>query len=154
MKKGLTIAVFLIGSFIYSFAEEKKQERLDELLQQQTEYICSKIDLTPEEKEKFTPLYNEYQAKRMVMFEKNEVGHFKKIRGRKSYTEAEYQQINEAYINEKLNRATLERIYYEKFREILPESKIYHIFHAEKLYKQDLIKQVENKGRENILNNK
>ena len=147
MKKKLTTTIFFLSALIYSsFAEEKKQERLDELLQERTEYICSKIGLTPEEKEKFVPLYIEFQQKRLSMYEKD----FKKKKDIKSYTEEDYREMNEFYTNEKLNNATLDKIYYEKFREILPESKIYNMFQAERAYKHDLIKRVENKGKGNI----
>ena len=151
MNKQLTAVIFLLSSFICSFAEDKKQERLEELLQKRTEYISSKIGLTPEEKEKFMPLYNEFQEKRMDLFEKDDLGYLKKKKDKKSsLTEQDYREINESYTNEKLNRATLDRIYYEKFREILPESKIFNMFQAERLYRHDLIKQVENKGKDNI----
>ena len=148
MNKRLTAAIFLLSSFINSFAEDKKQERLEELLQKRTEYICSKIGLTPEEKEKFAPLYDEFQEKRMNLFEKDDLGYLKRKKDKKSsFTEQDYREINESYTNEKLNNATLERIYYEKFREILPESKIFNMFQAERSYRHDLIKQVENKGK-------
>ena len=151
MKKKLTTTIFFLSALIYSsFAEEKKQERLDELLQERTEYICSKIGLTPEEKEKFIPLYIEFQKKRMSMYEKDNLFHCKKNKEKKSYTEEDYREMNEFYTNEKLNNATLDKVYYEKFREILPESKIYNMFQAERAYKHDLIKRVENKGKGNI----
>jgi len=149
MKKRLITTIFFLSALICSsFAEERKQERLDELLQERTEYIISKIDLTPEEREKFIPLYKEFQQKRMSMYEKDNL-HFKKKREKKSYTEEDYREMNEFYTNEKLNNATLDKIYYEKFREILPESKIFNMFQAEKTYRRDLLKRVENKGKDN-----
>ncbi len=155
MNKRLTAVFFLLSSFLCSFAEDKKQEKLDELLQRRAEYICSKIGLTPEEKEKFMPLYNEYQEKKMDLFEKDNLDRLRKRKEKKSsYTEEEYREVNESYINEKLDRSTLDRIYYEKFREILPESKIFNMFQAERLYKHDLIKQVENKGKDISAKNK
>jgi len=147
MNKQLIAVVFLLSSFCSSFAEGEKQERLNELLQKRTEYICSKIGLTPEEKEKFIPLYNEFQRKRMDLFEKDDLGLKKREEKKTSFTEQDYRKMNEFYINEKLNKATLDRIYYEKFKEILPESKIFNMFQAERLYRHDLIKQVENKGK-------
>ena len=150
MKKRLITTIFFLSALIYSSsAEEKKQERLDELLQERTEYISSKIDLTPEEREKFIPLYKEFQQKRMSMYEKDNLYHFKKKKEKKSYTEEDYREINEFYTNEKLNNATLDKIYYEKFREILPESKIFNMFQAEKTYRRDLLKRVENRGKDN-----
>ncbi|MDR1729225.1 MAG: hypothetical protein LBR52_00995 [Prevotellaceae bacterium] len=147
MKTQLTVIVFLLGFFCNAFAKSDKQERMNELLQKRTEYISSKIGLTPEENVKFISLYNEFQQKRMELFKKNDIGMRKKKENKNSFTEQDYQKINEAYINEKLNKATLDRVYYEKFKEILPESKIFAMFQAERLYRQDLIKQVENKGK-------
>jgi len=151
MKKKFAATFFILSSVICSFAEEKKQERLEELLQERTEFICSKIGLTPEEKVKFIPLYKEYQKKRINLYEKDNLFHHGKKKDKKSYTEEYYREMNEFYTNERLNNATLDKIYYEKFREILPESKIYNMFQAERSYRHDLIKQVENRGKENIL---
>ncbi len=141
-------AIIIFLTFLGNiFAQDDKQKRMNELLQKRTEYICSKIGLTSEEKEKFVPLYNEFQQKRMELFRKDQLGLKKRKKDKASFTEQDYQEINESYINEKLNKATQDRLYYEKFREILPESKIFAMFQAERLYRQDLMKQVENKGK-------
>ncbi len=148
MKTQLTAIIFLLGCFFCNaFAQDNKQERMQALLQKRTEYICSKIGLTTEEKAKFVPLYNEFQQKRMELFQKDDLGMRKKKENKNSFTEQDYQKINEAYISGKLNKATLDRVYYEKFKEILPESKIFAMLQAERLYRQDLMKQVENKGK-------
>jgi len=146
----MAIATFLFVSLsVSAFGEQKKQEQLDKLLQQRTEFIISKIGLTEEEKEKFIPLYEEFQEKQINLFEKNN-RNVANNKDEKNYTEEDFRKKNESYFNEKLDRATLDRIYYEKFREILPESKIYNLYKAEKAYKHDLLKQVENKKKDNI----
>ncbi len=147
MKTRLISIIILLGFFCNAFAQSNnKQERMSELLQKRTEYICSEIGLTPQEKEKFVLLYNEFQQKRMELFQKDNLRSKKKKDDKNSFTEEDYKKINEAYVNEKLNKATLDRLYYEKFREILPESKIFAMFQAERSYRQKLMKQVENKG--------
>jgi len=147
MKTQLIAVVFLLGFFGNAFADGDKQKRMNELLQKRTEYICSKIGLTPQEKEKFVPLYNEFQQKRMELFHKDDFGLRKRKEDKSSFTEQDYREINESYIDEKLKKASLDRVYYEKFREILPESKIFAMFEAERLYRQVLMKQVENRGQ-------
>jgi len=147
MKTQLTAIIFLLGFFCNAFAEGDRQARLNDLLQKRTEYICSKIGLTAEEKAKFAPLYTEFQQKRMELFQNDDLGLRKRREDKSSFTEQDYRAINESYINEKLNKAALDRTYYEKFRAILPESKIFAMFQAERMYRHDLIRQVENKGK-------
>lgn len=146
MKRKLLIIIPFCFCLFGSYAENGRQERFEEILQNRIEYISTKIELTKDEKEKFVPVYKEFQEKRMSSFQKNDKGFRQKEI--KQYTEDDYQTINEAYINNKLNRATLDRVYYEKFKEFLPESKIHKMFQAEKEYKNELLKQLEKKGKQ------
>jgi len=144
----MAIATFLLVSLSLSaFGEQRKEEQLDKLLQQRIEFIISKIELTEEEKEKFIPLYEEFQGKQVNLFKKSDrKANFKE---EKNYTEEDYRKKNESYYNEKLERATLDRVYYERLKIILPESKIYNLNKAERAYKHDLLRQVRNKRNEN-----
>ena len=145
----MAIATFLFMLSVSAFGEHRKQEQMDRLLQQRIEFITSKIELTEEEKEKFVPLYEEFQEKQISSFEKNNRREAN-CKEEKNYTEEDFRKKNESYFNEKLERATLDRIYYEKLREILPESKIYNLYKAEKAYRRDLLRQVKNQKRENM----
>jgi hypothetical protein len=118
----------------------KRQERLERILQKRTDFVISRIDLTPIEKEKFIPLYREYLGKKMTFINRRN-------RNVTPLSENEYRLKNETFINNQFNKASLDRIYYEKFREILPESKIYLLFQAEEAYKNELLKQIENRGK-------
>jgi hypothetical protein len=120
--------------------DSKRQEKLERILQKRTDFVVSKIDLTKKETEMFIPLYREYLEKRMIFINRRE-------KSSPPTTEEEYRQKNDTYINNQLNKAALDRIYYEKFREVLPESKIYLLFQAEEAYKNELIKQIENREK-------
>ncbi|MCK9156494.1 MAG: hypothetical protein M0P12_10355 [Paludibacteraceae bacterium] len=148
MKK-ITLASLFLALCLTSFAQKNNDEddRLDEMIDDKIEYIQNKMGLTPEEAEKFVPLYKKYIEERFLTYEKSPLDnidiHEKK---NKKLSEEEYKKINEKFINGKINKALSTKLYYEKFQEILPESKIYKLYMAERSYKYELLKKVQNKG--------
>ena len=148
MKK-ITLASLFLALCLTSFAQKNNDEddRLDEMIDDKIEYIQNKVGLTPEEAEKFVPRYKKYIEERFHTYEKSPLDnidiHEKK---NKKLSEEEYKKINEKFINGKINKALSTKLYYEKFQEIVPESKIYKLYMAERSYKYELLKKVQNKG--------
>ena len=138
--------LFFLGCFLGSYAQDSKKRQIRELVEDRIKYITSQVTLTKEESEKFIPLYREFQEKRVEAF--MDASEWHKEVDTKAFTEDDFRKKNESYINDRLNKAALDRVYYEKFRKVLPESKIYEILKAEKNYKKVLLKKVENKGNQ------
>ena len=144
-KQFILLLISLCWSFC-SYAQDGKKKQMRAFVEDRIQYITSQVTLTKEESEKFIPLYKEYQEKRIEAF-MNDASEQKNV-DTKTFTEDDFRKKNESHVNNRLNKAALDRVYYEKFRKVLPESKIYEIINAEKNYKNVLLKKVENKGNQ------
>jgi len=116
------------------------------MIEDKIEYIQTKMGLTEEEAENFIPLYKKYMEERFSTYENSPLDNLDIPERKKKLSEADYKKINENYINGKINKALSAKLYYEKLQEILPESKIYKLYMAEKTYKYELLKRVQKRG--------
>ncbi len=105
------------------------------------EFINEKLELTPQEKEQFWPVYNDYTARRnLINQQRNSL--------------MLYFQQNENNIDAKEVTNTLNKLldyqhqetslmdqYVQKFREILPEAKVVKIFITEVQFRRWLLTQ-------------
>jgi len=146
MKK-TTLTSILLAFCLYSFSEKNSDDdRLDVMIEDKIEYIQTKMGLTEEEAENFIPLYKKYMEERFSTYENSPLDNLDIPERKKKLSEADYKKINENYINGKINKALSAKLYYEKLQEILPESKIYKLYMAEKTYKYELLKRVQKRG--------
>ena len=143
--KRIILSLLLLSVSILSFAQKNEEKKIQEMVEDKTSYIIERMGLTPEETEKFVPIYKKYTTERINTFESSPFENFN-YKEEKSMSEEEFKKINAAYVNGKVNRALTTKLYYEKFREVIPESKIYKMQMAERDFKHELLKRVQNKG--------
>jgi hypothetical protein len=104
---------------------------------QKVAFITRILDLTPEEAQKFWPLYNEYNAK-----ERELRPNFKKQRP-KDISEEEANELIDNFFDNEQKRLNLTKNYYEKFKMILPAKKVVKLHFAERRFKEELLKRIK-----------
>lgn len=144
MKRVILLLTFAFAS-IASYAEKPDDEKVKTSIEKKATFVIEKMDLTPEEAEKFVPIYKKYITERYYTFEESPFNDFD-YKAKSKMTEEEYKKINDNFVNGRVNRALATKWYYEMFREIIPESKIYKMQMAERDFKFELLKLVQNKG--------
>lgn len=141
MKTKLLSLILFITIPFFSFSQtvdkEKIEKRREEIKAQKISFITEKVNFTPEEAQKFWPLYNEMQEKRNKMN-----GEYRSLR-RENKETPNYQAINEAKINKNIKEAELEKEYYLKYKKILSEEKIYKLFRAEREFQRELLDRIQ-----------
>lgn len=135
----------LVFASTASYAEKDDEEKTKAMVEFKSAYILERMDLTQEEAAKFIPIYKKYITERINTFEECPLEDFD-YKANNKLTEQEYKKINDTFVNGRINRALATKFYYEKFREIIPDSKIYKMQMAEKDFKHELLKRVQNKG--------
>ena len=103
---------------------------------QKIAFITRFLDLTPEESQKFWPVYNEYSAK-----EKEMRPDFKKRP--KNLTEEEANEMIDNFFENEQMRLNLIKNYYEKFKMILPAVKVVKLHFAERRFKEELLRRIK-----------
>jgi len=136
----------LVLTFIISGLQTKAQEsdkaREQQIKSQKIAFFTDKIGLTPDEAEKFWPIYNSYWEKKnnIIAERKEKMTYFAK--NSDNMSEQEMRNYADIYINYEIQLAELLNEYHEKFKEILPIKKVMKIYLADYEFKAYLLKKI------------
>ena len=148
MKKLIILLLFACGFLSMLQANNGCNQRLtpEEFRARQQAYITEKAGLTEEEAAKFFPIYFELQDRKQQLkqegwelFRKGKDGNI---------SEAEYEELLDAYYDNRIATERLEKTYFKKFQEILPNKKIYQVMSAEIHFYRGIVKGMHPKGKE------
>lgn len=93
------------------------------------------MNLTPEESERFWPIYNEFTDKRDQIMSKRQDITAKLRRADLSIDDRQAEALSKEYVNSLTQEADLQQEYYKKYRTILKPSKLLMIYKAEDAFK-------------------
>ena len=110
----------------------------EEFQTKQKEFIAIHAELTEEESATFFPLYFELQDKKHQVNARV----WKKVRAVKPHerTEEDCNEMIDALADVKIECATLEKEYLQKFKEILPAKKLMRVQMAEDRFQRELLR--------------
>lgn len=146
----IIISIFCLTVNAQEQANTPRRQRMTpkEFQIKQKEYIAQHAELTEEESAAFFPLYYELQNK------KHEANRrvWKQARAVKPHerTEEECNEMIDALADVKIECATLEKEYLQKFKEILPAKKLMRVQMAEDRFQRELLRgmqQGQGRGR-------
>lgn len=147
--KRLIILLFIICGFtpLLWAMDGCNQQRLspEEFRAKQKAFIIEKAGLNKEEAAKFFPVYFELQDKKKALNDKA-WGLLRKGKDDKT-TEAQYAEILKGVYDARSASDKLERDYYEKFKKILSNKKIYMVQKAEMCFHRELLKSANRKDK-------
>ena len=147
--KRLIILLFIICGFtpLLWAMDGCNQQRLspEEFRAKQKAFIIEKAGLNKEEAAKFFPVYFELQDKKKA-FNDKAWGLLRKGKDDKT-TEAQYAEILKGVYDARSASDKLERDYYEKFKKILSNKKIYMVQKAEMRFHRELLKNANRKDK-------
>lgn len=151
----LIISIFCLTVNAQEQASTPRRQRMTpkEFQTKQKEYIAQHAGLTEEESAAFFPLYYELQNK------KHEANRrvWKQARAVKPHerTEEECNEMIDALADVKIECATLEKEYLQKFKEILPAKKLMRVQMAEDRFQRELLRGMQQgQGRGGIAEEK
>ena len=133
----ITSMLFSISSAFSQNDNPSKRKGFERIEAHKIAFITKVLDLTPEESEKFWPLYNEYSAKERQLrkdFEAN--------KPKKGMSEDEANRVIDYYFENEQQKLTLKKNYYDKFKMILPATKVVKLHIAENRFKKKLLKRL------------
>ena len=110
-------------------------------------FLTQKLDLSPEEAQKFWPVYNEFQKKREELHKKHKEG-IKNAKGNlDSLSDKQIEAIVDDEIVFRQKNLDLEKEYHAKFKAVLPIKKVAKLYRAEEQFSRHLLDQISQKGR-------
>jgi hypothetical protein len=143
----LLLVALLIGSFS-AFGQTGKEQAHEYVNSQKIAFFTETIGLTPEEAEKFWPVYNAYWQKKNAIIQERQskMNYYQK--NYKSLSESQMNKLADGYIHQEVQKAQLLKEYHEKFKDILPIHKVMKIYKADYQFKEYLLNKIKNSGED------
>lgn len=140
--------LFILLLFTSISISAQKHFSPEEYRAKQQEYITKRAELTPDEAEKFFPIFFELQEKK---WEINGEAWKQIPRNRDTeMTDEECEILINGLAEVKIKEAQLEKEYLAKYKAILPAKKILRIQQAEEGFQRDLLKKmIEGRSKDN-----
>ena len=140
MKKTLSLIVlsllFINVLFINAQDADKSLMNLQEFEKNKQEFIIKEAGLTEEEADKFFPINNELQKKKLDLHRKHQED-LKLIKESKDISDAEYEQLIKENIDLKMKEAELDKEYSDKFNKLISPQKLFKAQQAERTFMQE-----------------
>lgn len=145
MKRIIVILIiFGIGS-IYVTGQNPNRERLDAY---KIAFFTKRLNLTPKEAEIFWPVYNEFQeAKNKIQLERIGINRNFNM-NELNMSEKEMIEAGDRIVDLEVREANMIREFHARIKGILPPVKIMRLYQAENLYRQQLLKELQERRTE------
>ena len=129
---------------------EKSPEMRAKIEAQKISFITQQVELSPEEAQKFWPLYNEMNKKKDAFhLEFRQL--IRSLKGdSKNLSEDELIKISDRMAELKVEKAKMEREYHYKFKKVLSARQILDLHLAEKQFQGMLLRRIKGEGRRHM----
>lgn len=146
VKTIILLIVFILAGRLLALGQEKDHPANEYVTSQKIAFFTEKIGLTPEEAEKFWPVYNAYWKKKNAIIEErqNKMSHYSKKQ--ENLSPEEMEELADSYIHQEVQKAQLLKEYHEKFKNILPIHKVMKIYKADYQFKEYLLEKIRKSG--------
>jgi len=147
--KSTFIFVLILGlSCAIGFAQQTKEHHhhfdRKEYVARRNAYLTAELKLTPDEAASFLPLVEEMQKK---IYEATKRTRFleRELRKNKKVSDADYLKVIEEKMKDRKTINTIENQYFDKFKQILPASKLYYYRGADMRFGKKFIDERRNR---------
>jgi Spy/CpxP family protein refolding chaperone len=139
------IAIALGACPIFASAQENgppelSNERMKEIEAQRSAYITAALSLTPEEAQRFWPLFNEMSDKRQALRKEDRELHRSLMKNEMDPTEAEAEATLEKSLTIRARELDLERTYTERFKKAIGAVKTVKLDKAERDFHREVLR--------------
>ena len=153
MKKYFTplawfFATLLVASLMVSCSKKNDEDRSEQIKVQKIAFFTEKLNLTAEEAQIFWPVYNEYWQRKNTIIEERRAAMQFCAENIEKLSEEEIERYADMYINFHKQESDLLIEFNEKFKEVLPASKVMKLYLADYEFKTYLLKQIRNSNKE------
>lgn len=144
-KKLLFIAVFLV-CILSSVAQNKNRDRIKML---KISFISNAIDLTPNEAEKFWPIYNQHDTKIKQLKSQLERGNFNNSEGLDSMSDKKAKELIDNILNKEGEILKLKKELVKELASVISAKKILKLQKAEHDFNRRMLQEFGKRRRMN-----
>jgi hypothetical protein len=147
---GITVLSLLlfINTSVFSQNGTLAQQKKEKIEAQKVAFITQKLNLTPDESQKFWPVYNEFEAQKETLAK----SHRQAVKGFKNIelNDAQADSLITADIEFDQSMLDLRKAYISKFKSVLPAAKVARLPEAERDFRAMLLKLIKEQKKANI----
>jgi hypothetical protein len=142
----ISISYILIG--VSPIAAQSKSSDKEELVKaQKIAFFTEKLNLTPDEAQKFWPVYNSYWEKKNQIIEERRDAMKFCSENMDKLSPKEIERYGDMYINFHKQESDLLLEYNKKFKEVLSPEKVMRLYLADYDFKTYLLRQIRNSSK-------
>ena len=141
MKKISVLIIFICLTAGICFSQHRP-DRQDKIYAAKVAFFTERLQLTPQEAEKFWPVYNDYQNRRdkIIQDRKNTTEYY--IKNADNLSDKEIDQILNDYISYQKKETALLENFNSQLKTILPERKVIKVYITEIQFRNYLLGQL------------
>ena len=143
----LLVAPSLLGTAQDDDMPPIPEERLKEIKAQKTAYLTTKMELTPEESQKFWPIYNQYDKELETLRKERRDAH-KALKGTAELTEVEAASAIDKELAAQQKELDLRKRYSAEFRKEVGAKKTLMLARSERDFNRELLKRLRDRHEE------
>ena len=131
--------------------KELMESRMEQLKSDKVAFFTDKMNLDAKTAQKFWPLYNECEAKKMEFhgqFRELMKGMHKDDAGNLNMTDTDYLKLADGMVNIKLRLAQLQSDYHEKYKLVLSPEQLVKFYRADEQFGREMLKRYHGKSRD------
>lgn len=122
--------------------EMRHEERGEKVKTWKIAFITEKLDLTPDEAQKFWPVYNEYENKLEDLRKKRRQERRSAKENIDEMTDKEVEAMVDSEMTFRQKELDLQKEYHGKFKSVLPVRKVGKLYAAEEQFRMEIIKKI------------
>lgn len=149
------IFLFTISAFLLlqstAFAQRSKghsQERWEKYKAEKVAFLTTNLDLTPEEAQKFWPIYNQMEKEKSEAQMKRRELEEKVRDSGESLSDKEIIKLTREFASTQEKEGGLSTKYNEEFLKILPPQKVLHLYKVESEFRMYMFKKYRDKSKD------
>jgi hypothetical protein len=134
MGKGIILlcSILILSAFAFKLSAQNRRMNMEAFEKRKMEYVTKEAGLTPEEAEKYFPLSSELTRKKLELH-RNHLEKVEKIKeSQVGMTDEEYRKLLENDVEVRQQQAALDKLYSEKFKDVLSSEKLFKAQQAER----------------------
>lgn len=142
MKVTTGIFLFVWLGLAPLFAQKNNRDKIESL---KIGFISTQLNLSPEEAEKFWPVYNKFNEEQVKLKRAAKMAILDEAEGINTMTASDAEKYLQDLIQFKSNEVELFKRYSLEFKKVLPVQKVVLLYKAENDFKRELLKQLKDR---------
>jgi len=144
----ITIVALLLSQLtLFAQKRDDNQDRWERYRTEKISFLTTNLDLTPEEAQKFWPVYNQMEKEKSeAQMKRRELEHKLRDEG-ESLSDKKIIQLTRDFVGTMKEEGDIDIRYYEEFLKILPPKKVLKLYNAEGEFRMHMIKKFRDQRR-------